>query len=151
MAPDDNDSHFGTGRVTGRRRAIAAAADALGTAFTVDDLIEAARGISPGIGVATVYRAVAAMESSGSLERVGTRESSALYVRCDHADHHHHLVCTSCGKVAHAGCPPSLAAPVEGPDGFVVTRHDLTLYGLCAACADGQPAESAADRSSGGW
>lgn len=150
MAVDDNHSHFGTGRVTDRRRAIAAAADALGGAFTVDDLIEAARGISPGVGIATVYRAVATMESSGSLERVGTRENRALYVRCDHADHHHHLVCTDCGRVAHASCPLLPGVALEDQEGFVVTRHDLTLYGLCAECSSGRPAARAANESSEG-
>ncbi|HET6498641.1 MAG TPA: transcriptional repressor [Coriobacteriia bacterium] len=150
MAADDNDSHFGTGRITGRRRAIAAAADALGGAFTVDDLVKAARSVSPGIGVATVYRAVAVMESCGSLERVGTRESSVLYTRCDHADHHHHLVCTNCGKVARAGCPLPPSVQVDGTEGFTITNHELRLYGLCAACVEAGSAESAARSSNGG-
>lgn len=150
MATDDNGSHFGDRRITGRRRAIAAAADALGAAFTVDDLIEATRNLSPGVGAATVYRAVAAMEASGSLERVGMRENSALYVRCDHSGHHHHLVCTGCGKVARAGCPLSPAAKLEGQDGFIVTNHELRLYGLCAECTDAGRAESAPRSSNGG-
>jgi Fur family transcriptional regulator, ferric uptake regulator len=137
MTPCDNDSHFGSGRVTARRRAIAAAADGLGSAFTVDDLLEAARQHSPGVGVATVYRAVAAMESAGALERVGSRNGSALYVRCTREGHHHHLICTSCGKVTHTACPllqaESDAAP--GHDGFIVTSHEITLYGLCRECA----------------
>ena len=133
----DNDSHFGSGRVTERRRAIAAAADGLDSAFTVEDLVEAARQHSPGVGVATVYRAVAAMESAGALERVGSRNGSALYVRCTREGHHHHLICTSCGKVTHTACPLPQAEPgaASGRDGFIVTSHEITLYGLCRECA----------------
>ena len=137
MTPCDNDSHFGSGRVTERRRAIATAADGLGSAFTVDDLVEVARQQSPGIGVATVYRAVAAMESTGALERVGSRAGSALYVRCTREGHHHHLICTSCGKVTHTACPLLRAESdaASNHDGFVVTSHEITLYGLCGDCA----------------
>ncbi len=136
MAICDNHSHFGEGRTTGQRRAIAAAADAFGSAFTVEDLVAATRRAAPGIGVATVYRAVAAMEASGALERVGSREGGALYARCDHREHHHHLVCTGCGKTAHAPCPlgPDAAGIPAGQDGFVVTSHEITLYGLCREC-----------------
>lgn len=133
----DNDSHFGASRVTERRRAVALAADGFGGAFTVEDLVSAARDRSPGIGVATVYRAVAAMESAGSLERVGSRDGSALYVRCTAEGHHHHLVCTACGRVAHTACPLADGMGRDGTvrDGFVVTSHEITLYGLCARCA----------------
>jgi Fur family transcriptional regulator, ferric uptake regulator len=137
MTSYDNDSHFGSGRVTARRQAIAAAADGLGSAFTVDDLLEAAREHSPGVGVATVYRAVAAMESAGALERVGSRNGSALYVRCTREGHHHHLICTSCGRVTHTACPLPQAETdtASDHDGFIVTSHEITLYGLCRECA----------------
>jgi Fe2+ or Zn2+ uptake regulation protein len=51
--------------------------------------------------------------------------------------HHHHVVCTGCGATATAPCPvddAGLAASV--PAGFVVTSHEVRLYGLCAACGD---------------
>ncbi|MDF1541835.1 MAG: transcriptional repressor [Anaerosomatales bacterium] len=121
--------------MTDRRRSVAAAADGFARAFTVDDLIAAARAHSPGIGIATVYRAVAAMEGAGALERVGSRDGSALYVRCSEDEHHHHLVCTACGAVAHTPCPLGTNMPDSAHEGFVVTSHQITLYGLCAACA----------------
>lgn len=141
MSIHDNDSHFGSGRVTDRRRSVAAAADGFKRAFTVDDLIAAARVRSPGIGVATVYRAVAAMEAAGSLERVGARDESVLYVRCSAEEHHHHLICTGCGAVADAECPLDPVLPDASDCGFVVTSHEITLYGLCGACADADRGE----------
>jgi len=150
MARCDNDSHFGTGRTTEQRRIIAAAADALGSAFTVEDLVAATRREAPGIGTATVYRAVAAMEAAGALTRVGMRENSALYVRCDHPGHHHHLVCTACGRTAHAPCPlgPDAANLPLDTDGFVVTSHEITLWGLCGECAAGSVASRTKQRAS---
>ena len=122
--------------MTERRRSVAAAVDELDRAFTVEDLVDAVRTRSPGIGIATVYRAVAAMEDAGALERVGSREGSALYVRCSAAEHHHHLVCTACGAVAHTPCPLGAPPSDASHEGFVVTSHQITLYGLCATCVD---------------
>jgi Fe2+ or Zn2+ uptake regulation protein len=128
---------FGSGRVTAQRAAIAEAAAAMGTAFTVEDLATAARGNDPAIGLATVYRAVSAMEESGWLERVGERCGSALYARCEAGGHHHHLICTACGRTEPADCPlQGGSANLETASGFVVTGHEVTLYGLCPDCSD---------------
>jgi len=127
---------FGGGRMTLQRAAIVRAAESLGGAFTVDELVRAARAMDPSLGVATVYRAVAAMETSGWLERVGERAGSALYARCAAGDrHHHHVICTGCGRLEPAECPlgPDLTAGGTS-SGFVVTGHEVTLYGLCPAC-----------------
>lgn len=125
---------YGQGRMTDQRRSVALAAAAMPGAFTVDELAEEVRdAFAASIATATVYRAVAAMEAAGSLERVGVREGAALYVYCGAKGHHHHVVCDSCGRVAETTCPIDVAA--VSTDGFVVTRHEVTLYGLCPACA----------------
>ena len=130
---------FGSGRMTAQRAAIAASAEQMGCVFTVDDLAVAARESDATVGIATVYRAVSAMEASGWLERVGERAGSALFARCSAGDHHHHhLICTDCGRLEPAECPlEAIAASGETASGFVVTGHDVTLYGLCPDCASG--------------
>jgi len=131
-------SAYGTGRLTAPRAAIARAVGVL-DAFTVEELAAVVRHRSPEAGAtATVYRAVAAMEDSGYIERVGARDGRALYARCATPSHHHHIVCDGCGRVAHADCPVVPTLEAERADGFVVTRHEVTLYGLCPACAAAQ-------------
>ena len=50
-------------------------------------------------------------------------------------DHHHHLVCTECGAVVAMDCPLGAEALASAEHaGHLVTRHEITLYGLCAAC-----------------
>lgn len=129
---------FGDGRVTPQRLLIAEQTGALPGAFTIDDLASAVRRADPTLGAATVYRAVAAMAASGWLERVGERDGSALFARCDvGGGHHHHVVCDACGRVAATKCPVALdGAAGARDDGFVITRHEVTLYGLCPECAD---------------
>lgn len=128
---------FGDGRVTPQRELIARSAQSMPGAFTIDELGEVVRAADSSLGAATVYRAVAAMVESGWLERVGEKAGSSLFARCGAgARHHHHVVCDGCGKVAVAECPVVIAAgDSAGDDSFVITRHEVTLYGLCPACA----------------
>jgi Fur family transcriptional regulator, ferric uptake regulator len=129
---DDARRAFGDARVSSQRRAIVEAACTLRGAFTVEELTEATRSRDVSAGTATVYRAVGALEASGWLEQVGKRGESALYARCDAGSrHHHHVVCERCGRVEATECPVRVS-PADG--GFVVTRHEVTLYGLCPAC-----------------
>lgn len=111
-------------------------------AFTIDELAMRARGIDSTIGTATVYRGVANLEESDWLERVGERNGSVLYARCHAEEHHHHIVCTGCGRIEPATCPLDAGfLETAARAGFVLTDHDVTLYGLCPSC---RPAE---DRS----
>jgi Fur family transcriptional regulator, ferric uptake regulator len=130
---------FGGGRASSQRLAIAAATAAESGAFTADDLAASARAEDPRIGLATVYRSIAAMLASGWLERVGTRDGHALYLRCTAGEHHHHhLVCTSCGRVEETPCPlGDVALERAARAGFVVTRHEVNVYGLCRSCLGG--------------
>lgn len=133
-----SDGPYGRGRSTAQRRLIAGALP--DRAFTVAHLADAVAAIDPAIGLATVYRAVSAMEDSGWLTRVGESGGNALYARCEHAGHHHHAVCVACGRVEHTPCPVGEDSTASVPPGFRVTSHELTLYGLCDACDPGDPA-----------
>ena len=123
---------YGDGRLSAQREAIARAARDFSAAFSADELLAAVRREAPGVGIATVYRAVGAMEAAGFIEAVGARGNATLYVHCVNEGHHHHVVCTGCGAVADAEC--SVDASAAKVAGFAITGHDLTLYGLCPRC-----------------
>lgn len=126
---------FGGRRVSAARRTIADAAALIHGAFTVEQLHAAVALSAPGIGLATVYRAVAAMSAAGSLAPVGFRADSALWALCPGGTHHHHLVCTGCGTVAGIACPvDQLLEDAARATGYTVTGHEVTLYGLCRSC-----------------
>jgi Fur family ferric uptake transcriptional regulator len=127
---------YGTGRSTAQRRAVAQAASAFGGAFTAEALASQVRAEYPGVSTATVYRSIAAMGASHFLTVVGERDGAVLYARCGREGHHHHVVCTACGATAHTPCPVNDAQiTASAPAGFVVTSHEVRLYGLCARCA----------------
>jgi len=127
---------FGGCRVSAARRVIAGAATALHGAFTVEDLHASATLTDAGIGMATVYRAVASMTTAGSLAPVGYRNGSTLYALCTGGEHHHHIVCTGCGTVVGIACPINRALESAARRaGYTVTAHEVTLYGLCTSCS----------------
>lgn len=132
-------SPYGAGRMTTQRRLVAEVADGWSGAFTVEELASAVRTKDHAASVATVYRSVAALAENGWLERIGVRDGAALFARCAVGDHHHHhhMVCDGCGRVETTECPVTPVLSAERVSGFVITRHEVTLYGLCPECADG--------------
>jgi len=136
--PDRPTPPFGTGRVTPQRRLVTEVAAEWSGAFTVEELAAAVRSRDTTASTATVYRSVAALAENGWLERVGERDGAALFARCAAGGHHHHhVVCDGCGRVEVAECPVAPVVSAGAVGGFVITRHEVTLYGLCPACAQG--------------
>lgn len=85
------------------------------------------------MSLATVYRNLAMLLDDGLIARVELPGQPPLYEPAD-LDHHHHFHCEVCGKTYDfEGCPGDLAR--FAPAGFETRRHELTLFGRCAACA----------------
>jgi len=138
MTDDDRNllrDAYGGGRTSAPRLAVARAVTSLTGAFSVDELARRVRLSHPAIATATVYRATAAMASAGFVEQVGERDGKVLFARCCADGHHHHLVCTCCGTVVHTPCPVDRTVIERaGAQGFVITGHEVNIYGLCARC-----------------
>ena len=134
---------YGSGRMSRQRLLIARVAASMSGAFTIDALASAVRENDGSAGIATVYRAVGVMLAEGWLERVGERSGRALFARCPVGPrHHHHVVCDGCGRVEVTECPVAEARDHATSTSFVITRHEVTLYGLCPQCAAETSAES---------
>jgi Fur family ferric uptake transcriptional regulator len=121
-------------RVTRQRRAVLDAVDAQRGAFTAVQVYDRARRSEPTLGLATVYRTIELLRSTGSLRPLSGAGEGA-YVRC-HTGHHHHLVCVSCGSVEETElCGAPSASVLRRRHGFHAQTHELDVYGLCARCA----------------
>jgi Fur family transcriptional regulator, ferric uptake regulator len=121
-------------RLTPQRRAVLDALDGQPGSFTVVEVYDRARKREPSLGLATVYRTVELLRSTGSIRPLaGAGEGS--YVRC-HPGHHHHLVCLSCGTVEETElCGAPSAAVLARKHGFTPESHELDVYGTCRRCA----------------
>jgi Fe2+ or Zn2+ uptake regulation protein len=122
-------------RLTEPRRAVAEMVAERDGHFTAADLIDEARGRHPGLGRATVFRALELFASLSLVERVDLPAGEHAYVACERA-HHHHAICTGCGRaldVDDQGLADTLAA-IGRRSGFRVTAHRLEIFGQCAQC-----------------
>ncbi|NWF92558.1 MAG: transcriptional repressor [Syntrophaceae bacterium] len=87
------------------------------------------------IGLTSVYRSLDLFESMGIVFKA-VNGSSVKYKACESEDHHHHIVCKLCGRVAELDfCDiSSWSEKVRESTGFEVTDHQLNFYGYCKAC-----------------
>jgi Fur family ferric uptake transcriptional regulator/Fur family peroxide stress response transcriptional regulator len=101
---------------------------------TAQDVIDRVRHASPGIGAATVYRALNLLVESGQALELDLGDTAARYDA--NTTRHDHVVCVRCGAAADvdAALPARLAREVSRVSGFSVTGHDLRFRGLCPTC-----------------
>ncbi len=103
-----------------------------GAPMRAQEIQDAADRGAPGIGLATVYRALKWLIHSGDVVLVELPGDTPRY-ELAHQHHHHHFSCRSCGRVFEVdGCPGDLAK--LAPQGFAVESHEVVLYGRCAGC-----------------
>ena len=88
------------------------------------------------VGLSTVYRAVQSLADDGELDALRTDSGETLYRRCSR-QHHHHLVCRSCGRTVEVAGPAveAWADRVAGEHGFADVSHTLEIVGTCADCS----------------
>src|SRR4051794_36830025 len=126
-------------RYTANRQALIEVLRSAGRPLATPDIV-AADGSLP---QSSVYRNLAVLESAGAVRRVlGTDEFLRYELAEDLTEHHHHLVCESCGQVDDVTLPARLertldqaVAELAAGTGFVVDHHRLDLVGTCARCA----------------
>jgi Fur family ferric uptake transcriptional regulator len=120
-------------RRTEQKHAIAAVVAAAGRPLTAQEVLDAAQSQVPSLGLATVYRNLKSLTQDGKLHPVKLPDEPVRYEPA-HLHHHHHFQCTTCNRVFDVdGCALGLAAKGV-PEGFRVTSHEVTFYGLCADC-----------------
>jgi len=124
-------------RLTEPRRVVAGLLDARSGHFSAADLVTDARERHPGIGRATVFRALELFLALGVVERIDLPTGEHAYVVCEPA-HHHHVVCTGCGRsteIDDRGVR-ALTRKVAKRTGYEIGRHRVELFGLCPACRE---------------
>jgi Fur family transcriptional regulator, ferric uptake regulator len=127
-------------RLTEPRRALATLIADQDGHFTAAGLVAVARAQRVGVGRATVFRTLDALEEIGAIERLDLPSGEHAYVGCE-AAHHHHIVCSGCGRTVEiddAGLRP-VVREVARQTGFRVDDHRLELFGVCPTCLDAQP------------
>src|SRR5215207_2718606 len=98
---------------------------------------------APALAQSSAYRNLVVLEECGVAHRVVTSDERSRYELAeDLMGHHHHLICTGCGRVDDFTVSPqmersleaALERAVEGT-GFRAAAHRLDVIGTCASCA----------------
>ncbi len=124
----------------GARRAVIELLDGQTCALTAVEIEDALRayGKSRRVSRASVYRILDELERLSLVQRVETGQAMVRYERvCGHAEHHHHLVCDSCGLVMPFS-DEALERAIETLSERVplaVSEHEIVLHGSCQDCA----------------
>lgn len=97
----------------------------------------------PEVALSSAYRNLAVLEEVGVVTRILTGEHARFELAEEiRGDHHHHLICTSCGRVDDFSVPPSLERSLERElarvleaSTFTASSHRLDLVGTCGDCS----------------
>lgn len=103
--------------------------------LSAEDVYRVLIGESVDIGLATVYRVLTQFEQAGILSRSQFDGGKAIFELND-GDHHDHLICTHCGKVAEFTDVEieKRQHHIAHTNGFSLESHAMVLYGVCANC-----------------
>lgn len=120
-----------------RREAILEVLDSGAGHLSAEQIHKAARKRLPGIGIATVYRALKCLCGCGKVTEFIPSDGVARYEPGGDKPHHDHLICTACGCFAEAVDPEieRLQARLAAKHGYSISGHRLEIYGLCPCCS----------------
>lgn len=106
----------------------------------------ALREACPGIGLMTVYRTLDLLERTGVVHKIAGAGGQAHFELrpADHKGHHHHLVCTACGRIVDYNdfvleeleLVRKTEESLARRHGFRIQDHNIEFLGLCRECQD---------------
>ena len=130
--------HAQSQRLTPARAYIVDILDAAPGPLTIPEIL----AVGDGLAQSSVYRNLVVLEDAGAVHRLATTDDFARYELTEVlTEHHHHLVCSQCGRVEDLPATPaverSVAAAIDQAArraGFRTEHHRLDLVGVCARC-----------------
>ena len=111
-----------------------------GRPVTIPEILDADADLAQ----SSVYRNLVVLEQAGVVHRIVTNAEFARFELAEDltGDHHHHLICSTCGAVEDAPASPAIERAVhqtidevERATGFRTSAHRIDLIGLCRDCA----------------
>ncbi|OGD12355.1 MAG: ferric uptake regulation protein [Candidatus Aminicenantes bacterium RBG_13_62_12] len=112
--------------------------------MSAKDIYGSLYAMNPGIGLTTVYRTLELLSRLGLVHKVATADGQARYAlrKGDEGDHHHHLICTKCGKIIdyrdfmqeELDLVRKTEEALARKHNFVIKDHNIEFLGLCEKC-----------------
>ena len=126
-------------RSTRQRTAVAEVLGKVDGFRSAQDLHDLLRHDGASVGLTTVYRHLQALADAGQVDVLRTDDGEAVYRRCPTAEHHHHLVCRTCGRSVEVDGPEveAWASSIAAKHGFTDVTHTVEVFGTCSGCTAG--------------
>lgn len=123
-------------KLTAARMTVLEAFMSMESHVTAEAVYEAAKRIDPGIGQATVFRAMKLFREAGLAREACHDEGARQFEHAWRHAHHDHLSCVRCGAVVEFvdSAIEKAQEAVFKRYGFKADGHRLELYGICPAC-----------------
>lgn len=126
-------------RYTGSRRAVVEVLATTDRPLTIPEILS----VDTSLAQSSTYRNLTELIGAGVVHRIiSGDEYSHFELAEDLTSHHHHLVCTSCGRVADVTLSDDMEASLDRAlarvavaQGFQAEHHRLDVIGRCSVCA----------------
>lgn len=113
--------------------------------LSAEDIYMRVHKIYPNIGLTSIYRTLDILDSIGLVNKFDFGHGRARYELAESSSgkrHHHHLVCTGCGRIIDYTdfIDEEFALLKKTEEGlsrkyhFAITNHLIQFYGLCQDC-----------------
>jgi len=131
-------------RITSGREAVCKVLTRAKGHLSAEEIYLAARPLYPSIGLTSIYRTLEIMQKMGLVRKSDFGDGRARYelTSSQHQGHHHHLICTCCGRIIDY-CDfmdeelEFLKVTEKGLSkkyGFKINDHLIQFSGICDRC-----------------
>ena len=88
------------------------------------------------VSLSTVYRSLDRLQAKGEVTARPDAQGEATYMLCEPARHHHHAICSQCGRVEDVDCAAieQFAQSLRALNGFELNGHAMEFFGRCRTC-----------------
>lgn len=126
-------------RYTGARRQLVDLLDGLDRPRSIAELLD----VDPAMSQSSLYRNLTVLEQAAVVRRLSGTDDVARFELAEDVtgEHHHHLVCTTCGTIDDIEVEPAVEAAMHtavdhaaDERGFATDFHRLELIGTCGRC-----------------
>lgn len=131
-------------RLTLPRQAVIEILSSAGKHLTAEETLIRLQTRYPGIGIATVYRALDILTRIGIVDKLDFGEGKSRYELKgpQREKHHYHLICKKCGKIIDYSdfveeekeLVKKIEKVLSERHGFKIEGHNFQFHGLCARC-----------------
>jgi Fur family ferric uptake transcriptional regulator len=125
-------------KITNARAIVIQVMEDAGGHLTSAQVVEEVARRDPAVGRASVFRTLELLSRLSLIRPTFVDGSGAPVFVLLPGGHHHHIVCTGCGKVIefHDCGLDMLTAELERESGVRISGHLLEFYGTCETCGE---------------